>query len=172
MKFNEKLREAGLDPSEVSAILHLTALEPLRSKLPLMVDQYPDLFDAYQSVHSRQAAATLSNRRFAASFVPYAPRVMIFAGLFEITGKQDLPVTEIYADPRFARLERDFGATDTAPTRNLARGGTQRKFTLFLRGELRTEIGRFMIPRPGTRAYVRIAANFDTDIMFKPGQTG
>jgi hypothetical protein len=172
MKLKEKLREAGLDPSEVSVILHLTALEPLRSKFPVLVDQYPDLFDAYQSVHSRQAAATLSNRRYAASFVPFAPKGMVFAGLFEITGKQDLPVTEIYADPKFVRLEREFGATDTAPSRHLARGGTQRQFTLFLRGELRAEIGRLMISRPGTRAYVRIAANFGTDVMFKPGLTG
>jgi hypothetical protein len=165
MKFNSALREAGIDPTSVSIILHLTKLEPLRSLLPVIADQQPELFDAYQSVHSVNAAATLSNRPFAASFVPIGSGQMVFAGLFEITDKRDRPVEEIYADPRFSRLEQDFGATDTSPARNIARGGIQRQFTLTPRAELAAEIGRLRISAPGTRAYVQIAANLDPDVI-------
>ncbi|MEO6299718.1 MAG: GIY-YIG nuclease family protein [Paracoccaceae bacterium] len=149
----------------MSIILHLTKLEPLRSLLPVIADHHPDLFDAYQSVHSVNAAATLSNRRFAASFVPIGPAQMVFAGLFEITDRQDRPVEAIYSDPRFTRLEQNFGATDTAPARNIARGGLQRQFTMTARPELTREIGRLRIAAPGTRAYVQIAANLDPDVI-------
>lgn len=165
MRFNALLRDAQIDPAGVSIILHLTRLEPLRSLLPVIADRHPELFDAYQSVHTAGAAATLANRRFAASFVPIGRSELVFAGLFEITGQQLRPVAEIYADPRFARLEQEFGATDTAPARNIARGGSQRQFTLTLRPELADEIGRLRIAAPGTRTYVQIAANLDPEVL-------
>lgn len=165
MHFNTLLRDAGIDPVSVSVILHLTKLEPLRSLLPVIADRHPDLFDAYQSVHTKPAASVLSNRPFAASFVPIGPDRMVFAGLFEITAKHDLPVATIYADPRFTRLEVEFKASDTAPAKNIARGGMQRQFILTPRHELVAEIGRLQIARPGTRAYVQIAAKLDPEVL-------
>ncbi len=165
MKFNALLRDAGIDPAHVSIILHLTRLEPLRSLLPVLVDQHPDLFDAYQSLHSEPSARTLSNRPFAASFVPIGPGCMVFAGLFEITDFHDRPIADIYADPRLMRLMKDFGAIDIDPARHHPNGGTQRQFTLTPRPELQTEIGRLQITRPGTRAMIRIAANMDPEVL-------
>jgi GIY-YIG catalytic domain len=165
MQFNSLLRDAGIDPTEVSVMLHLTKLEPLRSFLPILVDQHPDLFDAYQSLHSEPSARVLSNRKFAASFVPIGPARMVFAGLFEITDKQDRPVAEIYADPRLIRLQLDFGASDIDPARHHPNGGTQRQFTLAPRPELASEIGRLHIDRPGTRAMIQIAANMDPEVV-------
>ena len=51
MQFNMLLRDAGIDPTQVSIILHLTKLEPLRFFLPILVEQHPELFEAYQGVH-------------------------------------------------------------------------------------------------------------------------
>ncbi len=165
MRFNTLLRDVHIDPAQVSVIMHLTRLEPLRSLLPIIADLHPDLFDAYQSVHGSRAEATLAKRPLAASFVPIGLAQLVFAGLFEITGRQTRPVTEVYADPRFARLEREFGATDTAPGPNIARGGTQVHFSLTPRPELAEEIGRLRIAAPGTRAYVQIAANLDPVVL-------
>lgn len=165
MKFNSLLRDAGIDPTTVSIILHLTKLEPLRSLLPIIADRHPDLFDAYQSVHSDPSARALSKRPYAASFVPVGQTHMVFAGLFEITDKQDRPIADIYADPRLTRLQQDFGATDIDPARHHPNGGSQRQFTLLPRAELRPEIGRLHIARPGTRTMIQISANLDPDVI-------
>lgn len=49
MKFNMLLRDAGLDPKQVSVILHTTQLQPWRRLLPRVVGERPDLFRAYRS---------------------------------------------------------------------------------------------------------------------------
>ena len=165
MQFNMLLRDAGIDPTQVSIILHLTKLEPLRFFLPTLVEQHPELFEAYQGVHSIPAGAALANRPLAASFVPIGPTQMVFAGLFDVTGYQDRAVAEIYADPRMVRLMQDFGATDIDPALHHPDGGTQRQFTLTPRPELTPEIGRMRIARPGTRAMIQIAANMDPEIV-------
>lgn len=164
MKFNLLLRECGLDPAQVSVILHTTNLHPWRDMLPLVVADHPDLFDAYQSVHSRPATAILAARRHAASFVPLAGRRMVFAGLFDVQSTGEHPVEAIFADPRFARLEQDFGASDTGPAANLARGGLQVRFTMTPLKALSDLVGRLTITAPAGRTYVRIAANLDAEI--------
>lgn len=164
MKFNLLLRDGGFDPAQVSVILHTTNLHPLRELLPLIVADHPDLFDAYQSVHSTPATAALAARPYAASFVPLAGRRMVFAGLFAVRSEGAFPVAEIYADPRFARLEQAFGATDTGPEANLAGGGRQVRFAFARLEPLSDLVGRLTIAAPDGRTYVRIAANLDADI--------
>ncbi len=164
MKFNLLLAESDLDPAQVSVILHTTNLQPFRGLLPLLVAEHPDLFDAYQSVHSPQATRILSARPFAASFVPLAGRRMVFAGLFLVESTGAHPVEDIYADQRYARLEKDFGATDTGPAANLARGGAQERFAFTALDALSDMVGRLTIASPGGRTYVRIATNLDADV--------
>ncbi|EEW24449.1 GIY-YIG nuclease family protein [Rhodobacter ferrooxidans] len=164
MKFNLLLRDGGFDPAQVSVILHTTNLHPFRALLPVVVADHPDLFDAYQSVHSRSATAILLARPFAASFVPLTGRRMVFAGLFAVRPEGEFPVEDIYADPRFARLEKEFGATDTGPAANLARGGRQVRFAMSRLEALSDLVGRLTIAAPGGRTYVRIAANLGADI--------
>ena len=115
LRFNGLLQEAGLDPRDVSVILHTPQPQKLRRLLPVMVKDRADLFDAYQAVHSGQAERTMKNRPFIASFVWQPPGRQTFAGLFRMLSAELRPTTEIYSDPRFAELETVFGATDTAP---------------------------------------------------------
>lgn len=164
MKFNLLLRDSGYDPAEVSVILHSTNLQPFRSLLPQIVADHPDLFDAYQSVHSAAATTILTGRPFAASFVPLPAKRMVFAGLYHVNPSEPLPVQAIYADTRFTRLVEEFGATDTAPAANLARGGAQVRFTLTLQEPLADLVGRLTIAAPSGRTYVRLANNLDADV--------
>lgn len=164
MKFNLLLRDSGFEPVDVSVILHTTNLHPLRSLLPRIVADHPDLFDAYQTVHAPAATTSLLARPFAVSFVPLPGKRMVFAGLFQVKSTGEHPVSDIYSDPRFARLETEFGAIDTGPTANLARGGAQVRFAFIPRSELADLIGRLAIAAPEGRTYVRIAANLDAEI--------
>lgn len=164
MRLNNVFLESGLDPCDVSLVFHTTRLQPLRRMLPWMVNQRPDLFEAYQSVHSTPAEKTLSGRRYFASFVPIGEREMLLAGVFEIlSSKVGLP-QDIYADPRFSELGIAFGASDTAPEANITRNRTQIVFDNKLTRFLDNLRGRLVVDAPKGRAYIRLAKNLDPEI--------
>lgn len=164
-RFNLLLRDAGLDPAEVSVILHSTTLPVLRRWLPFIAAERPDLFAAYQSVHSTTAEAILRRRPRVASFVPLPHRRMAFAGLYRIAATEERATAEIYADPRFAELEQVYGASDTSPERNIARAARQWVFRMELCETLAALRGRLVIAAPPGRTYVRIAANLDPEVV-------
>lgn len=164
-RFNSLLEEAGLRPEDVSVILHTTNLQPLRRMLPHIVVERPELFEAYQSVHSDQATATLLGRQYAASFVPAENGKMTFAGLYRIAGAAKRSVGEIYNDERYGVLEVEYGATDTAPQKHIDKGGEQVQFTLELMEKLGHFRGCIQILAPEGRTYVRIAANLDAQVV-------
>lgn len=161
MRFNTALAEAGIRPTDVAVVLHTTNLPKIRKVLPWLVEYRQDLFDAYQSVHSDSATATLRARSYAASFVPFQGRVMVFAGLYLVANHRELPTVEIYADPRFTELERDFGAVDTSPERNISARSHQVLFDLKLVPELADLRGRLAIHSPPGRTYTRLAERLD-----------
>jgi len=154
----------GRDPRDISVILHRATQPRLREMLPWMVANRPDLFDAYQSVHSDRASATLTSRRFAASFVPLGDDQLVFAGMYEITAHSVMPTPEIYADPRFHELEVDFGATDTGPAQNIAARDTQIRFEMTALDDLNDLVGRLCITAPTGRTYVRLAENLQAPV--------
>ncbi len=164
LTFSTLLRADGIDPSDVSLIFHKTKLQPLRRMLPWIVHQRPDLFEAYQAVHSTPAERTLSRRKFCASFVPMDDNTMMLAGVFHIKSHDTLACSQIYSDPRYLELEESFGATDTGPTANLSRAATQVRFDLQPSESLSDLKGRLIVPTPPGRAYVRRADNLDPRI--------
>ncbi|MFW8637042.1 hypothetical protein [Cribrihabitans pelagius] len=164
MNLSTVLQSAGVALEDTAVLLHTTTLEPLRRMLPWMADRDPELFDAYQSVHSPQAEVTLSARNFVASFVALGNGHMLFAGMFRKAGARRLPVEEIYQDPRFQRLADSYGASDTAPEVNIARGGNQVLFDFEPVDHLRDLRGRMQIRSVPGRRYVRLAENLDAPV--------
>ncbi len=164
LRFNTLLEAEGIDSRDVSVILHTTNLQPLRRMLPWIVAERPDLFDAYQSVHSRTAEMALRKRPLAASFVSMPGKKLVFVGLFRVASVEELPTTEIYRDPRFEEMATQFGATDSAPARAIARADVQLKFDLAPIKALSGMRGRLLIIAPPGRTYVRIAANLDAEV--------
>ncbi len=164
VRFNMVLEDVGLDPLDVSIILHTTNIQKLRKLLPVMVAENRELFEVYQSVHSPRAERALVNRDYVASFVPAYNGNMVFVGLYQIVSAHDRAVEDIYGDHRFADLENNFGATDTGPAINIARGGTQKHFNLRRMDRLSDLCGRHQIAPPAGRTYVRIASNLNADI--------
>ena len=165
MKFNLLFRDANIDPKDVSIILNTVKIQPLRKLLPRMVADHPDLFLAYQSVHNDRASATIRNREFVAPFVPIDDRRLVFSGLFRVVSQTLKTTREIYADPRFARLDEEFGATDVAPLKSISDREHQWSFELKPMVQLSELIGRLTIGSSGHRAYVRLAQNLDAEVL-------
>lgn len=165
MKFNLLLTSCGIDPEDVSLVFHTTRLAPLKTMLPWLVAQRRDLFEAYESVHSSTAERTLAGRPFYASFVPCGDADMLFTGLYEICSKDFTTAKEIYSDPRFGELAAQYGASDTSPERNLNRDREQRFFVSKRLDHLSELRGRLTLVSPAGRAYVRLAANLDPEVL-------
>lgn len=165
LRFNALLEAEGLHPERVAIILHTPQPRKLRALLPVIVRDRPDLFAAYQSVHSRPAEKTLLQRDFMASFVRHPSGRHTFAGLFRITSAQELPAAEVFGDERFDELEDVYGASDTAPALNIASVSHRVRFETEPVDHLSSFIGRLQIAQPRGRAYVRIAANLDPEIV-------
>ncbi len=165
MKLTDIFATEGLTLTDTSVVLHKSTLQPFRRLFPALVFERPDLFEAYQSVHSDKATASLRKRHCFASFVPLAADRMVFAGLFEITGVNERPTREIYADPRFSELADGYGATDTAPAVNIAARSHQIVFSLQPMDALERLRGRLQIETPVGRTYVRLAEKLDVPIM-------
>lgn len=164
LRFNALLENLGLDLREVAVVLHTPQPPKLRALLPFVVRDRPELFAAYQSVHSLTAERTLLRRRYMASFVRHPSGRQTFAGLFRIISAVERPTIEIYADPRFGELERVYGATDTAPAKNIAEAERRTRFDTEPVVALSDYVGRLQINHPPGRAYVRITANLDPEI--------
>ncbi len=159
------LAEDRIGLEDVSLVFHKTKLQPFRRMLPWIVKQRPDVFDAYQAVHSKPAERSLIRRPFCASFVPVADGTMMLAGVYRVVGHKTLPSREIYADPRYHELEEVFGATDTGPATNIARSETQVRFDLELSDVLADLRGRLVVETPPGRAYVRRADNLNPEVL-------
>lgn len=163
--FNALLDHAGVSPSDVTLLFHTTTLPILRRMLPWLAAERPDLFDAYQSVHSLTAERTLANRPLVAAFVPIDRDDMAFVALYRILAMQDRPTSEIYSDARFAELERDYGATDTSPAQNMVRAARQLVFEMVATDDLADLRGRVVVRRPAGRAYARLAERLDPSVL-------
>ncbi|EYD77996.1 hypothetical protein Rumeso_00457 [Rubellimicrobium mesophilum DSM 19309] len=164
VRFNLLLRDAGIEPASVAMLLHNTTLQPLRTLMPTLWSDRPDLLDAYQATHAEQVEATLRTRRFVASFAPLTDARHLFLGLFEVHGFEELPVERIYADPRYEELERVYGAVDTTLANNRPRV-TQWRFDLRPVEALSDLRGRLIMPTPPGRGYRRLAENLDAPVL-------
>lgn len=169
--FSALLDHADLRAADVTYLFHTTTLPVLRRMLPWLAAERHDLFEAYQSVHSVTAERTLANRPFVASFVPIGQDDMAFVALYRISRMEERPTATIYADPRFTELERDYGASDTAPTQNIARLASQIVFDMDMMEALSDLRGRVVVGRPPGRSYARLAEKLDPPILRIEGES-
>lgn len=164
LDFAALLELCEVPAKETCVLLHRTNEQPLRSFLPHISEHRPDLFEAYQSVHSRQAAATLLKRSFVASFVPLETDKMVFVALYKIAGRAEVRCRDIYSHPAYSELENAFGVYSTGPTKNLEREEFDWVFDLEKLPELNTLRGRLVIDAPPGRAYARLAENLNAPV--------
>ena len=165
MQFNQLLRAEGVLPEDVTILLHNTRAQPLRRLLASMVFERADVFDAYQSVHSEQAAATLRGRPWAARFVPVDDRRMMYVGLYAVNDLGLRPKQEIYCHPGLIAVAREYGDPVTAEALENAGQGEQAVFDMALSETMAELRGRLQVMAPGGRTYARLAVNLDFEII-------
>jgi hypothetical protein len=83
------LELANLDPAEVLVVRHVPVEKPLRSVMPWLVVERPDLFLAYQRIQWRTLEKAMTRGKYVASFIGQEPVTATFAGIFRI-GKWEM----------------------------------------------------------------------------------
>lgn len=166
MHFNDLLSMANFEPKRVAIMLHTPALADQKRLLMALVDEAPELFDAYQDNHPRNAESTLKARPFAASFIVDERSESRFVGLYSVDGWTVQTATELDADPRRQTLMTRFrGATYAELAAQNGQSG-RAVFNLRPLPALADLRGRLIVPRPAGRPYMRLAENCDLPILF------
>jgi len=151
--------------NDVAVILHTPNRPQLLRTLPMLVAERPDVFQAYQSVHSDHEGATLKKRSLALTFVAVGAGQMLFSGLFRITGFSGWPLKKIDNDPNFRALVQDYGdgwASDYARSK-----GESHRLVFDMEPDERLVeyVGRLRIEKPVGRRLIRKAENLRAEIL-------
>ena len=161
-RLNDLLNAHRLPPEETTVILHSPKERRLAQLLPFLAEASPEILEAYQSIHSEHATATLRRRNYMVSFVRLPSGRLAFAGAFRNHGVVDRRTTEIRADPGMARVIDEFGAN----TELDAEGIEVWPYFHFKRLPALAEyVGRIQIAPRLTQTYVRLADNLDAEIV-------
>ena len=165
MNFNNLLSMANFEPKRVAIMLHTPALAHQKRLLMALVDDAPDLFEAYQDNHPRNPESTLKARPFAASFVVDEGSECRFVGLYAVDGWTVRTAIELDADPRRQALMTRFrGASFTELATQTGQPG-RAVFALRPLPALADLRGRLIVPRPAGRSYMRLAENCDLPVL-------
>ncbi len=164
MKFALLLEDVGIDPTDVAIVLHSPKEPALKRVMPWLVVNEPDIFAAYQNNHPGNEEATLMRRKYLASFLLGPDGDFIFCGIFEIGTGARWTAADFEASGPFGALTTYAGHKRLADWGDIARLDGRRVFDLTPTDRLQDLIGRLTIQNPKTRAYVRLAENFDPDI--------
>lgn len=165
MEFNTLLTLSGFDPRQVAVMLHTPVQTHEKNALMAMVDDYPDLFEAYQDNHPPGPEATLKHRELAASFVVGADSEAIFVGLYRIAGWRHLTAVELDADPRRRAVNERYRGRSFADLAAESGRDGRAVFDLVPLPELADLKGRLIVRRTSGRAYMRLAENAALTIL-------
>ncbi|MEO5917687.1 MAG: GIY-YIG nuclease family protein [Luteolibacter sp.] len=89
MNLNDLLRKQDIDPAQVIVMRHSPKEKELRKIFPWLVDEKPEVFNAYQQSQSRLVENALNDivgSGYVASFIGLKSRTAVFAGLYRIRG--------------------------------------------------------------------------------------
>ena len=87
-RFNQLLRDAGIDPAEVRLLRHQITMGRGRSLLDAWRTDRPS-FEAYQALQLRAKRSSFARRYWAAFFGTWDGRTL-FGGIYAVAGRQDV----------------------------------------------------------------------------------
>jgi hypothetical protein len=114
LDFRTLLDLAHFDPGEVLVVRHAPVEKALRSVMPWLVAERPDLFLAYQRVQWRTLEQAMTRGKYIASFVGQEPVTATFAGIYRIGPSETLDYEGYQLLPGNAELE-DLGMSGRTP---------------------------------------------------------
>lgn len=164
MKFNDILRSVGVSPGTVNVMLHSPTEREFAKVLPTLVHTRRAALDQYQSTHNAPAERALKKKRpLVAVFVKIGDGRLVFAGVYRNNGWQDQTVETILARSEAQFLMQTYGVYQNEVSGDLSR--TFAVFDLALTEVLAEFVGRLVIGATLTQNYVRLAENFDAEIL-------
>jgi GIY-YIG catalytic domain len=166
MELRDVFRAHGLDLAEIAVLFHVSDKPKLHKALPMLAEQEPDLFDAFQNQHGPQVEATLKKRKYIATFVNVGANDYIYSGLFEVRGSRFQTMAELDGDPRRVLLQQRYDDTVFADLGRQTGQAGRLVFALEPRAETVDLIGRLMVAKPvANRNYRFKAENLDCPIV-------
>jgi hypothetical protein len=109
MQFNDLLRREGIDPKDVMVFRHCPKERELRRVLPWLVDENPELFNAYQQTQGKVVEKAMLRAKFVASFIGHEAGKAVFVGLYEVKGHKPLSYDQYWEEPRNLELRDKYG---------------------------------------------------------------
>jgi hypothetical protein len=166
MQLNDIFQTHALKPADIAVLFHVANNPKLQKALPMLAEEAPDLFDAFQNHHGPSVEATLKKRSYMAAFVNEGGNDYKFAGLFKVEGSQFKTMAELDADPRRVTLQTQYGE-DVFVEQGKKSGQTGRlEFSLAPCDEMQDLIGRLVVRKPrAVRNYRFLAENLDCTVV-------
>jgi hypothetical protein len=154
LELNALLLNADIDPAEVLLMRHVPREPSLKKILPWLAAEQPEIYNAYQSIHSQRVEKLLlkSKAKYIASFIGHEPNKAVFIGLYSINGTTPKSPAQVWQLPAYAEL-KSHGINDFNKARS----------TVLLFKLVPTTIhaewkGRLVIGWSGQRAWLRRAS--------------
>lgn len=165
MFFQDILRLHDIPERDVALCLHKPSDPITRRTLAVLVEERPDLFDAFQATHSELAEATIRNRRYFASFLSLLPGEATFLGLFEREVGPTLTEQDWLHDARLREMnERVEGHRSTVKEKARQLAG-RTLFQLTPLAQTSTYEKRLICRDPGGRNYLRRADTTPLEVL-------
>ncbi len=111
MKFTELLREKGIDPEGVLVLRHRPIEPELRKVFPLLAEEKPEVFNAFQRSHFENVERALARAKYVAAFIGQEAGKAVFVGLYRVDESKSITREEFLAIPENVQL-KSFGMSD------------------------------------------------------------
>jgi hypothetical protein len=161
-KLNSLLEGVGIPPKQTAILLHTPGERQLARLLPFLAQTEPEVLEAFQSIHSNRATATLRKCAYMASFVQIGSGDLVLAGVYLNKGDQIRPTTELRSLPAMRRVVEEFGANDVLYDSKIKEWPW---FDFERLPALAEFVGRLHIKPRLTPTYARRAELLDADIV-------
>lgn len=164
MRFQDILLSAGIALNDVNLMLHSPREREFAKVLPTLVHTRRAALDQYQSTHSISAGNALKKGRpFVAVFVKVGDSRLVFAGLYRNMGWKDALIADVVNAPEAKFLYQTYGIYGEDIAGDLSQKTAV--FDLVLSETLHDLVGRLVISALLTPNYVRLAENFDCEVL-------
>lgn len=164
MQLNDIISTNDIRPEDVTVLFHVSNRPDLLKALPMLAEEEPKLFDAFQNQHGPSAEATIKKRPYILSLVNTVERDYRLVGLFEIKSSTYWTNAELDADPLRKELITRFPSTSYVENGKVKGEAGRLVFDLSLCDAMQELIGRLAVEKPAARAYARLAENLDCPV--------
>lgn len=119
LNLNDLLVGESIDPRSVLVLRHRPIEPEFNRVLPWLVDERPDIFNAYQQIQGGQLESVMESMKgngYVASFIRHEAGQALFIGLYSIAGSKSLTNKQFWKIPANIEMRELYGIKHTRPT--------------------------------------------------------